>query len=344
MDSFFVENCLKWEINMPVKPIRILSAADVRKALPMKQAIEVMKDAYAQLSANQATVPLRTHLDIPEYNGGTLIMPVYLPKTERVGLKFISLFSDNPKRGLPFIQAVVIILNATNGCPLALMDGSYLTALRTGAGSGAATDLLARKDSKVAAIFGAGVQGRTQLEAVCAIRSIEEAYVFDVIPKNAKKFADEMGEQLSISVYVAESNEDLKHADIICTATTALNPVFSDNNLKEGVHINAIGSYKPHVREIPEETILKAKVVVDHRESSLSEAGDLIIPLEKGLITENHIYAEIGEIIANKKVVRTSESEITVFKSVGNAVQDLAAANQVLISAQAQKLGTKVYL
>jgi ornithine cyclodeaminase/alanine dehydrogenase-like protein (mu-crystallin family) len=224
------------------------------------------------------------------------------------------------------------------------MDGSYLTALRTGAGSGAATDLLARKDSQIAAIFGAGVQGRTQLEAVCAIRPIKEAYVFDVIPENAKKFADEMSEKLSITVHIAQSNEDLQHVDVICTATTALEPVFSDNNLKEGVHINAIGSYKPHVREIPEETVLKAKIVVDHKDSSLSEAGDLIIPLEKGLITEDHIYAEIGEIIANKKLGRTSESEITIFKSVGNAVQDLATASQVLIAAEEQKLGIKAFL
>ncbi|MFX1511569.1 MAG: ornithine cyclodeaminase family protein [Promethearchaeota archaeon] len=325
---------------MTKNSFKILSANDVKKALPMKQAIEIMKEAYAQLSLNQVTVPDRTHLDLPEHNGGVLIMSAHIPKTKRVGLKFISIFNDNPKQGLPVIQAIVVVMDATNGRPLALLDGSYLTALRTGAGSGAATDLLARKNAQIAAIFGAGVQGRTQLEAVCAVRSIQEAFVFDINPENAKKFVDDMSEQLSIPIHVATSNQELKHADIICTATTALEPVFSDENLKEGAHINAIGSYKPHIREIPEETVLRAKVVVDHRESCLLEAGDLIIPLKKGLINENHIYAEIGELVARGEFSRTSQSEITMFKSVGNAVQDLAAA---VIPAQ-ENLGVDVFL
>lgn len=329
---------------MTNQPFRFLSANDVRQALPMKQAIESMKKAFVLMSENQAVVPPRVHLDMPEHNGATLTMPVYIPDTKRVGLKFLSLFGDNPERGLPTIQALVIVMDATNGCPLALMDGTSLTALRTGAGTGAATDLLARRDARFAAIFGAGVQGRTQLEAVCAVRPIEQAHIFDARPDRAEEFAREMSEKLSLAVRIPESHDVLSQVDIICTATNAPTPVFSDNELKPGVHINAIGSYKPHIREIPGETVVRAKVVVDHRSSCLDEAGDLLIPLQEGRITKEHIHAEVGELVTGNKPGRISDSEVSLYKSVGNAVQDLVAASQVLAAAEKLNLGVEVLL
>ena len=219
------------------------------------------------------------------------------------------------------------------------MDGSYLTALRTGAGSGVATSLLSREDSQVAAIFGAGEQGRTQLEAICTVRAIKKALIFDKNEAKAKLFAKEMSNYLSIPVDVAASKSDLREADIVCTATNSAEPVFSDSDLKPGVHINAIGSYKPHKREVPSETIQKAKVIVDHRESCLTEAGDILIPLKEGIITENHILGEIGEIISSKKQIRKRNEEITFFKSVGNAIQDLTAANEVIKAANNLNIG-----
>jgi len=324
--------------------IRFLSAKDVRKSLSMDQAIEAVKDAFFQLSTNQAVVPLRLNIEIPEINGNALFMPVYIPKYKQIGLKVVSVFNDNPGQGLPRIHAMVIVMDAANGRPLAVMDGEYITAVRTGAASGVATDLLARKDAQIAAVFGAGVQGRTQLEAVCAVRQIKHAYVFDTIKVKAVEYAQEMSKRLSIPVSVIEDNEVLRQSDIICTATSSHTPVFSDNDLKRGVHINSIGSYKPTDCEIPAETILRSKVVVDSRNSCLSEAGDIIIPLQQGLINEEHIYAEIGEIVAGSKKGRVSEKEITVFKSVGNAVQDLAAASLALNNAQRLNLGTEVSL
>ena len=315
---------------MTTQAFRLLSADEVKRALPMKQAIEKMKEAFMLMSGDQAIVPPRTHLEIPEHNGTVLMMPVYLPSSHRIGLKFLSLFEENPQHGLPTIQAVVIVMDATNGRPLALMDGASLTALRTGAGTGAATDVLARQDAQVAAIFGAGTQGCTQLEAICAVRPITQAYIFDPQAQRAEEFAREMSEHLSLTINVAESFDVLRQADIICTATTAPTPVFSDGDLKPGVHINAIGSYKPHIREIPGDTVLRAKVVVDHRASCLSEAGDLLIPMGEGLIDEEHIYAEIGELVRGDKAGRTSDSEVTLYKSVGNAIQDLVAASEVL--------------
>lgn len=329
---------------MSKNEISVFSAEDVKKALPMKNAIEIMKEAFIQIYKNQAIVPPRIHLKIPEHNGDSLIMPIYMPSNNRIGLKLITLFDDNRAKNLPLIHALVLIFDATNGRPLAIMDGNYLTALRTGAGSGLATDLLARKNSKVVAIFGAGIQGRTQLEAICSVRSIKRAIIFDTINQRANVFAKEMSEFLAISIQIGKSSNELNEADIICTATNAQTPVFSDLNLKSSVHINAIGSYKPHIREIPTETIIRAKIFVDYRESSFIEAGDIIIPIKEGKIKEDCIIAELGELILETKPGRKNDKEITVFKSVGNAIQDLVTANQILIEARNQNLGTIISL
>ena len=267
--------------NMAGQIIRFLSAKDVRKSLSIDQAISAVKDAFVRLSTNQAVVPLRLKIEIPEQDGNALFMPVYLPNNKQVGLKIVSIFDSNPEQGLPRIHALVMVMDAISGRPLALMDGEYLTAVRTGAAAGLATDLLARKDAEVAAVFGAGVQGRTQLEAVCVVRQIKHAYIFDTITAKANEYAQEMSKQLSIPVSAAGDNAVLRQSDIICTATPSSTPVFSDNDLKPGVHINSIGSYKPTMREIPSETIIRSKLVVDSREACLSEAGDIIIPLKK---------------------------------------------------------------
>jgi len=325
--------------------LRILSHQDVRRALPMRQAIEAMKAAFAQLSTGQANVPLRVALDVPAHNGVTLFMPAYLAADDRMAVKIVSVFNDNPARGLPLIHALVVVVDAETGRPAAVMDGTYLTALRTGAASGAATDLLARPEARTAAIFGAGAQARTQLEAVCAVRPITTAWVYDVVPERAAAYAAEMGQALSLPVRVAGTPaEAVRQADVICTATTSSTPVFDDADVRPGTHINAVGAYTPQMQEIPAETVLRARVVIDHREASLAEAGDLLIPLRRGLMTEAHIYAELGEIAAGLKPGRGSAEEVTLFKSVGVAVQDVAAAGAVLEAARQMGLGTEVEL
>jgi alanine dehydrogenase len=325
--------------------LRILSSKDIRQALSMRQAIEAMKRAFAQLSSGQADVPLRTVLDVPRQNGITLFMPGYLAADEQMAVKVVSVFNDNPARGLPLIHALVVVVDATTGAPVAVMDGTYLTALRTGAASGAATDLLARQDARTAAIFGAGAQGHTQLEAVCAVRPIQEGWIYDISPERAAAYAAEMSQQLSLPVKAAATpTEAVRQADVICTATTSSSPVFQDGDVQPGTHINAVGAYTPQMQEIPPETVLRAKVVIDHHESSMAEAGDILIPLGQGLMTEDHIYAELGEIAAGNKPGRTSPEEITLFKSVGVAVQDVAAASTVLAAAQRLGLGTEAAL
>jgi ornithine cyclodeaminase/alanine dehydrogenase-like protein (mu-crystallin family) len=329
---------------MTSKTLRFLSAEDVAKALTMDQAIGAMKEAFIELSAGAATVPLRVPIDISGQNATALFMPVYLPGTQKFGLKVVSVFGNNPPRGLPLIYALVAVFDGNTGSPLAVMDGEYLTALRTGAASGLATDLLARKEAHTVAIFGAGRQGRTQLEGVATVRAIEQAWIIDPDTARAAAFAAEMSDRLGFRIDVADSTEVLGEADVICTATTSAKPVFADAKVKTGVHINGVGSFKPSLCEIPPETVVRAKVVVDSLAPCLSEAGDLIMPMEQGLITQSHIYAEIGEIAAGKKAGRSSGEEITIFKSVGNAVQDLAAAARVLETAQRLNLGVEVEL
>jgi len=325
--------------------LRVLSADDVRRALPMAQAVQAMKAAFAQLSAGRADVPLRTPVEVPAHNGVTLFMPAYLADDDQMAVKIVSVFNDNPAHGLPLIHALVVVVDATTGRPQAAMDGTYLTALRTGAVSGAATDLLARPNACVAAIFGAGAQGRTQLEAVCAVRSIEQAWVFDLKPENARAYAEEMSARLSLPVSVAASSaEALQQADIVCTATTSSAPVFADDELLPGVHINAVGAYTPQMQELPAETVVRAKVVIDHHASSMAEAGDLIIPMSQGLFGKDHIHAELGELVAGRKPGRESDDEVTLFKSVGVAVQDVAAAARVLAAAERLGLGVEVAL
>ena len=324
--------------------LRFLSREDVERALTVKDAIPLVREAFVQLSSKRACVPLRTRIDVTERHGTVLYMPAYFPAREILAVKVVSLFKDNPAAGLPLIHALVVVNDARTGRPLAVMDGEALTAIRTAAASGLATELLARREAEVAAIFGAGVQGRTQLEAVCAVRPIARAYVFDPDAQRAAAFCREMGEKLSLAISAADSPEQLQNADVICTATTSSTPVFAHQDVKPGAHINAIGAYKPGEREIPEATVRVARIVVDQREACLAEAGDLVIPLAQGLITPDHLHAEIGEIAAGRKTGRGSDTEITLFKSVGNAIQDAAVASQALERARALGLGSEVRL
>ncbi len=323
----------------------ILSGDDVRRALPMRDAIEAMRTALARLSAGECTVPERAHVDAPEHAGVALVMPSYVPAEERMAIKVITLYDCNPDRGLPRIQAVVLLFDATNGSPLAMMDGATLTAIRTGAGSGVATDALARPDARHAAIFGAGHQARTQLEAICCVRPIASASVYDPEAAAAERFAREMTEKLGIAVTAARTpSTALDGADIVCTATVSHTPVFSDADVHPGMHINAIGSYKPHVQELPAATVARAHVVVDFRDGALSEPGDLLIPMAQGLCGPEHIRAEVGEILLGRKPGRTSSDQITLYKSVGVAVQDLAAASAAVSRAIAMGIGQSVRL
>lgn len=325
----------------------ILTAQDMKKALPMSVAIQAMKDAYASLSRGMAEVPLRTRLPIPNREALSLFMPAYVQAAEgeSLAIKVVSLFPTNPDRQLAYIQAAVLVLDPETGRVIALLEGSSLTAIRTGAAGGAAIDLLARKDSRVVAIFGAGVQGRTQLEAACTARKIETAFIFDPNPAKAESFAEEMRGKGPIpqDLRVAwNPQEAIQSADIICTATTSTKPVFEDAHVKPGTHISAVGSYTPEMQEVPAETLQRARIFVDSRAAVMEEAGDLIQPIRAGIFDESHIAGELGEVVSGAIAGRQSEVEITYFKSVGVAVQDAVAAQVALNHARQMNLGTNV--
>lgn len=312
--------------------IRILTAADVKAALPMRKAIEVVKSAFGQLSAGQATVPLRTRFHTDK--GVTLLMPAHLKQTGDFALKVVSVYGQNPEKGLPTVSATVLVLDPETGMPLAFMDGDSLTALRTGAVGGLAADLLARKDARRAVLFGAGVQARSQLLAAMEVRNLEEVTIVDPILAAAERLAGEIEswEGAPTVKLASDPAAAVAGADIIMAATTTTTPLFDGNLLKPGTHVTGVGSFTPDMQEIDANTVNRARVVVDSREACLAEAGDIIL-------AGASIDAEIGEIVNGTQPGRESDEEITFFKSVGVAVQDTAAAAAVLAGAKEKNLG-----
>lgn len=323
-----------------------LNAAEVEAALPMIEAISAMKDAYRALSAGSVDLPLRTRISVKEEDGAVLFMPAYLNHVDQqvMCLKTVAVFPRNVERNIPTIHAAVVVLNAITGQIEALLEGGRLTAIRTGAASGAATDLLAREDSRVGAVFGAGVQGRTQLQAICSVRRLERVWIYDPNQDNALKLVDEFSGQGPIpkDLRIANSPEQaVKNADLICTATTATTPVFSDKDIKPGVHINGVGSYTPEMIEIPPQTIKRATVFVGSKQGVLAEAGEILAAINQGFLSADKLV-ELGEVIRQNEPGRIDQDQITLFKSVGVAVQDAAAALLVLKNARKMNIGNEL--
>jgi ornithine cyclodeaminase/alanine dehydrogenase-like protein (mu-crystallin family) len=310
----------------------------------MPQAIEVMKRAFGQLSADQAEVPLRTRLQTDR--GLVLLMPAFMRQSRELAFKMVSVWGENPGKGLPAVIALAAVIDPDTGMPLALLNGEALTAIRTGAGGGLAADLLARPEAGVVAVFGAGVQARAQLEAVCAVRPVREVRLISRTIAPAAALAETVRRWPAAPTVVlpASPSAAVRGADIILAATTSTTPVFDGRDLSPGAHVTGVGSFTPHMQEVDEVTVQQAKIVVDSRRASLAEAGDLIIPLQKGLITGASIHAELGEIVNGHKPGRESPAEITFFKSVGVAVQDATAATEILRTAEAEGLGVLVEL
>jgi ornithine cyclodeaminase len=330
----------------------IITREELRRAAPMDGAIDAVASAFAQLSAGQAEVPLRPHVAIPPADGLHLVMPAYLGGMPSgpgaLGVKALTLFPHNAERGLPTINALVLLFDTTNGLPLALMDGGYLTALRTGAASGAATRLLARGDARTLALFGAGAQALPQAWAVCVARPIERVWIVNRSAERATRLAEELrafGAPIPADVRVApDPHTALAEADVVCCATASPTPVFDDADIRPGTHINGVGSYRPTMQEVPAATVARARVVVDQRRAAWAEGGDLVIARDQGLIDESHIAGELGEVALGRVPGRTSAEQITFFKSVGNAVQDVAVAQMAYARSRELGLGQEVAL
>jgi ornithine cyclodeaminase/alanine dehydrogenase len=322
----------------------LLNKNDVMKVLDMKDCIDVVEKAFAELANGTAVLPLRTGITPP--NGVSLYMPAYLKESGALSCKVVTVYKNNPsKYNLPTTIGKVLLQNPETGEVICIMDGGYLTAVRTGAASGVATKFLARENEKqVAGIFGAGVQAKMQLWAICCVRDISKAIVYDISDEAVEKFISEMGAKLKIEIIKANGVDEVLEADIICTASSSATPLFDGKKVKEGTHINGIGSHSPGARELDTETIRRSLFIGDSLEACFNEAGDIMIPLKEKAIKDSHFYAELGEIITGKKAARTNDKTITLFKSNGLAIQDAATAKLVYEKAVASGIGTNVDL
>lgn len=325
----------------------LLSRRDVASVLTMKDCLAAVELAFAEHARGHAVMPQRTVIRVEAHKGLCLGMPAYIGgDLDALGLKLVTVYPDNPSgHGLPTTLGTLLLCDPATGQAVCIMDAGYLTAVRTGAASGVATRYLARRDAVTCAVLGAGVQARQQLAAVQAVRPLARAWVVDVDAEAAGRFAAETGEALGLQVEATTDAEAaVRGADIVVTATSSPTPVIQGDWLRPGTHVNNIGSHSPGARELDTATVARAKLVADLREACLAEAGDVLIPIREGAITEDHIHASLGEVVTGARPGRENDEEITVFKSCGLAIQDVATALCVYRAARERGIGQEVEL
>src|SRR5579884_1583134 len=325
----------------------ILSRTDVQRCLTMTEAIAAMREAFGALSAGRAQAPQRLGVDLPE-QGVALLMPSLL-QTEyqhAFGLKVVTVVPQNPFRNLPRIYASVLLLDATTGQTLAILEGGWLSAMRTGAVSGLATDLLARRDADILALFGAGTQALTQVIAIDTVRPLQEVRVVNRSDERYSQLVSSLHTQLGSAcpsiIRATSAREALRGASLVACATAATAPLLHYRDVAPGTHINAIGAFTPEMCEIDPATLAHSRIVVDQREAALSEAGDLLQALAASAIGGPETWSELGEVVNGLRPGRQSAEEVTCFKSVGHAVQDAAIALRVYTRAREAGLGIEV--
>jgi ornithine cyclodeaminase len=322
--------------------ILVLTAHEVEELLSMKDCIEVMADALAALARNEVDLPLRSVLRPHDAKGLMAMMPAYRQgEAKAFGLKAICVFPGNPRLGKDAHQGFVVLFSGETGEPLALMNASAITAIRTAAVSALATRLLAREDACEMTIIGSGVQARTHLSAISCVRRLKRVRVVSRNHEHARQLAAELRDRFPFPIEPLRSvEESVRAADLIVTATTSQEPVLKREWISPGTHLNAIGTYSAAAREIDAATMAAARIFVDRRESALNESGDYILAAKEGLIGPESIVAEIGELLVGKKTGRMAPDEITLFKSLGLAIEDVASAQYLFSKAQEESRGT----
>jgi ornithine cyclodeaminase len=320
--------------------VLIINQTEVPQLLPMNECIGVMERALMALARGEAILPLRPVLWLPEKVGALGMMPSYLQDINALGLKAISVFPGNHGTEFDSHQGVVLLFEAQHGQLLAIADATSITAIRTAAVSAVATQLLARKDAGDLAILGSGTQARTHLEAMLLVRPIRRVRVWSQHLENATKFAERESQRHNLKIEVRpDARSTVVGADLICTTTSATQPVLMGEWLAAGAHINAVGSSVPFTRELDTAAVVKSRLFVDRRESTLNEAGDFLFPKKEGALGDDHIQGEIGEILIGKITGRQASNDITLFKSLGLAIEDLASAQHIYAQAQAKGIG-----
>jgi alanine dehydrogenase len=321
----------------------VLSEKQVQGLLDIAELIEILETAHIQYSAGKAVMPVRLVVPLPQIQGRITSMPGYLTEDRALGMKVVTYFQGNPAKGFPPILATLLLFSADTGKIIAIMDGSTITAVRTACASAMATKALANRDTPVVGILGAGVQARAHIRALCRVRKLSRIKVYSPSGMSGAAVKKDLEAETGVGIEVAKNPEEtVRDSDLVVTVTTAQEPIISSSWLKPGAHINAVGSHRPDAREIDGPTLASAKVVVDSREAIMTECGDLLLAIKENLITENHIHGEIGEVLAGKKAGRESAGEVTLYKSVGIAIQDVATAQLLYRKAVEQKIGTDI--
>lgn len=324
----------------------LLSREDIKKVFSMKDAIAADKKAFQFVVEGKCEAPLRTNIQAPKYDGCFLFMPAYVEEMDTASLKIINIFPHNIDNGIPSSPAQVLLIDGKTGVVQSVLDGTYVTQLRTGASSGAAFDVLAKKDCRIGALIGTGGQAATQLEAMLVARKLEEVRVFDINYERTAAFAEQMQRELEsygAKILPAKSSDEaIDNADLLITVTPSSKPVFDGTKVKKGATVSCVGAYQHHMQEMDPAILPRAsKIYFDSQEAVLSESGDILIPLEEGIITENDFTGNLGDVINGNLVGRENDDEIIVYETVGVATQDLVTAKVIYDKAVAAGVGTE---
>jgi alanine dehydrogenase len=321
----------------------VLSETQVQSLIDVDELIAALEQAHVQYSTGRAVMPVRLVVPLPQIQGRITSMPGFLGDDRALGMKVVTYFQENPKQDLPAILGSILLFSSDTGKLIAVMDGSYITAIRTACASAVATKALANSKTPVLGILGAGVQARSHIQALSRVRKIAQIKIYSPSGSSAAAIQKDFELKTGVEIELAQSPEEaFRDADLVVTASTAKTPIVKAEFLKSGAHINAVGSHRPDMRELDGATVARAKVLVDSREAIMAECGDILLAIEEKSIGSDHIHGEIGEVLAGSKAGRSSADEITLYKSVGIAIQDVAAANLVYRKALEQKVGTTV--
>ena len=321
----------------------MLSEKQVQSLINLDELIGTLEQAHIQYATGKAVMPVRLVVALPQIQGRITSMPGFLNEDKALGMKVVTYFQDNPKRNLPAILATIMLFSAETGTMIAIMDGSYITAIRTACASAMATKALANAQTLTLGILGAGVQARAHIRALPYVRKFSTIKIYSPSGNSAAAIKNDVEKETGVPIEVARSAEDVvRNSDLLVTVTTAKEPIVKADWLKPGVHINAVGSHRPDLREIDGATLARAKVVVDSREAIMAECGDILLALKEKSVGESVIHGEIGAVLAGIKPGRSSPTEITLYKSVGIAIQDVATAQLVYRKALERNVGTNV--
>ena len=327
----------------------ILSESDLRAVLTMRDVIAAVEHGFRALALGNANVPDRLHVDVPAHNGVMLEMPAYIGSSgdaeqSALGTKIVSVFEKNTERNLDVVQGVYLLLDDETGVPLSLMDGRFITAIRTAATSAIATKFMAPQGEKRLAVFGAGVQARFHIEAMIEVAEVDHVMIASRSIDKANALAEHVRSVHKLSCEVVSAEQAATTANLICTCSTSRKPLFDGAKLTDGTHINAVGAFTPSTRELDTDTVRRARVIIDEVSAAGREAGEILIPISEGAIDSRHVRGTLAQVVSGKLAGRESASEITLFKSCGLAIEDLVTARLAYSQAIADGIGTRVEL